>query len=275
MSRSTQVQRQPGSAGVSRSEPGGRAQGNASGRDAGRPPGVGDLPERVRELLPEGVADELLAGARGEEEIVGPGGLLSQLTKRLVERAMEVELTDHLVLHLKALQPLRLIGLHPAVLRPPPAERRFGDLQVPQHLSELLPLVQQPFALTDLPDCLLRRVPMPLHDRVHPPIPPRGHDEHTKPLAHITGTPSTYGGQEFEEAAAAQPALEAVAVNRFGQMLLAETLGDTTYVRGVRPNGSTSTLDSAPEASIPPSSLKLVSHEASWLHDGIVRRATI
>jgi putative transposase len=42
------------------------------------------------------VVDELLAGARGEEEIVGSGGLLSQLTKRLVERAMEVELTDHL-----------------------------------------------------------------------------------------------------------------------------------------------------------------------------------
>ena len=40
--------------------------------------------------------DELLAGARTEEEIVGPGGLLAQLTKRLVERAMEVELTDHL-----------------------------------------------------------------------------------------------------------------------------------------------------------------------------------
>ena len=40
--------------------------------------------------------DELLAGAQGEEEIVGPGGVLSQLTKRLVERAMEVELTDHL-----------------------------------------------------------------------------------------------------------------------------------------------------------------------------------
>jgi transposase-like protein len=31
-----------------------------------------------------------------EEEIAGPGGLLAQLTKRLVERAMEVELTDHL-----------------------------------------------------------------------------------------------------------------------------------------------------------------------------------
>ena len=97
MSRSTQVQRQvPGSAGVSRSEPGGRAQRNASGREVDRPPGVGDLPRELRELLPDEVVDELLAGARGEEEIVGPGGLLSQLTKRLVERAMEVELTDHL-----------------------------------------------------------------------------------------------------------------------------------------------------------------------------------
>jgi putative transposase len=42
------------------------------------------------------VIEELLAGARTEEEIAGSGGLLGQLTKRLVERAMEVELTDHL-----------------------------------------------------------------------------------------------------------------------------------------------------------------------------------
>ena len=68
----------------------------ADGRDVGIPSGVGDLPRRVRELLPDGVLDELLDGVRSEEEIVGPGGLLSQLTKRLVERAMEVELTDHL-----------------------------------------------------------------------------------------------------------------------------------------------------------------------------------
>ena len=40
--------------------------------------------------------DQLLAGARTQEEIVGPGGLLAKLTKRLVERAMDVELTDHL-----------------------------------------------------------------------------------------------------------------------------------------------------------------------------------
>jgi hypothetical protein len=39
--------------------------------------------------------DELLAGASTEEQIAGRGGLLAELTRRLVERAMEVELTDH------------------------------------------------------------------------------------------------------------------------------------------------------------------------------------
>jgi putative transposase len=48
------------------------------------------------EQISDEVIDQLLAGARSEQEIAGPGGLLAQLTKRLVERAMEVELTDHL-----------------------------------------------------------------------------------------------------------------------------------------------------------------------------------
>jgi putative transposase len=52
--------------------------------------------DEMRRKLPDELVDELLAGAKTEEEVVGPGGLLSQLTKRLVERAMEVELTDHL-----------------------------------------------------------------------------------------------------------------------------------------------------------------------------------
>jgi putative transposase len=39
--------------------------------------------------------DELLAGALTEEEIAGPGGILAALTKRLIERAMETELTEH------------------------------------------------------------------------------------------------------------------------------------------------------------------------------------
>ena len=39
--------------------------------------------------------DELLAGASTEQELAGRGGVLANLTKRLIERAMEVELTDH------------------------------------------------------------------------------------------------------------------------------------------------------------------------------------
>jgi transposase-like protein len=54
------------------------------------------MPDDLRGKLPDAVVDELLAGAKTEEEIVGPGGLLSRLTKGLVEPALEVELTDHL-----------------------------------------------------------------------------------------------------------------------------------------------------------------------------------
>jgi putative transposase len=85
----------PGSAGAERSEPVGRAQRRAGAARRSRAPRP-ELAEEVKALLPDGLIDELLAGARTEEEIAGPGGLLSQLTKRLVERAMEVELTDHL-----------------------------------------------------------------------------------------------------------------------------------------------------------------------------------
>jgi len=46
--------------------------------------------------LPDELIDELLAGARTPEEITGPDGLLQRLTKRLVERAMDAELTEHL-----------------------------------------------------------------------------------------------------------------------------------------------------------------------------------
>jgi putative transposase len=48
-----------------------------------------------RELRDE-LIDELLAGARTPVEITGEGGLLQTLTKRLIERAMDAELTDHL-----------------------------------------------------------------------------------------------------------------------------------------------------------------------------------
>src|SRR5207247_984678 len=77
------------SVGGARSEPGGRAQRRAGGASLG-------IPDAVRDRLSDEVIDELLAGARTEEEIVGPGGVLAQLTKRLVERALSAELTEHL-----------------------------------------------------------------------------------------------------------------------------------------------------------------------------------
>src|SRR5579875_1023685 len=83
----------PDSAGVARSEPGGRAQRRSG---AARLPDPDPLADRVKELLPNELIDQLMAGAKSGEEITGQGGLLSQLTKRMVERAMEVELTDHL-----------------------------------------------------------------------------------------------------------------------------------------------------------------------------------
>jgi putative transposase len=82
-----------GSAGGLRSEPVGRAQRPAGGVPA--PPEL-ELPREVRDRLADEVIDGLLAGARTEEEIVGPGGVLAQLTKWLVERALAVELTEHL-----------------------------------------------------------------------------------------------------------------------------------------------------------------------------------
>jgi putative transposase len=77
-------------AGGLRSEPGGRAE-----RPGGGAP-MPELPQEVRDRLSDEVIDELLAGARTEEEIVGPGGVLAQLTKRLVERALQAELSAHL-----------------------------------------------------------------------------------------------------------------------------------------------------------------------------------
>src|SRR5580693_6570097 len=76
----------------------------SGGEGAGEPPGepapppgiLGAMEDDLRAKLPDELVDELLAGASTEEQLVGPGGLLAGLTKRLVERAMEVELTDHL-----------------------------------------------------------------------------------------------------------------------------------------------------------------------------------
>ena len=46
--------------------------------------------------IPKEVLDQLIAGYKKPEDLLGPNGLLRQLTAALVERAMEAELTDHL-----------------------------------------------------------------------------------------------------------------------------------------------------------------------------------
>lgn len=42
------------------------------------------------------VLDELLKNYKGPDDITGPDGLIKQLTKALIERAMDAEMTDHL-----------------------------------------------------------------------------------------------------------------------------------------------------------------------------------
>src|SRR3954454_25261462 len=51
--------------------------------------------DRLAELLPEGALDAAVKGLT-PEELSGPGGLLSQLAGRVVEAALEAELTEHL-----------------------------------------------------------------------------------------------------------------------------------------------------------------------------------
>ena len=70
--------------------------GEPLGEPAPAPGILESVPDDLRRQLPDDWSTSCWLGARTEEEIVGPGGLLSGLTKRLVERALEVELTDHL-----------------------------------------------------------------------------------------------------------------------------------------------------------------------------------
>ena len=49
-------------------------------------------------LIDEQLADQLLGKAQAEGvELLGPDGLLSQMTKAVLERALVEEMTDHLV----------------------------------------------------------------------------------------------------------------------------------------------------------------------------------
>jgi transposase-like protein len=65
------------------------------GVDSAGPQPPQEVVDRLADLLPEGALDEAVRGLR-PEQLSGPGGLLSQLAGRVVEAALEAELTDHL-----------------------------------------------------------------------------------------------------------------------------------------------------------------------------------
>ena len=50
----------------------------------------------ARKPLPVDLIDALLADYKKPEDLIGEEGLLKQLTKALVERALNAEMTDHL-----------------------------------------------------------------------------------------------------------------------------------------------------------------------------------
>jgi len=58
-------------------------------------PGGLELGQEPLELSDE-LLDALLSGAKTAEEIAGPDGLLGHLTRRLLNRALEAELSEHL-----------------------------------------------------------------------------------------------------------------------------------------------------------------------------------
>lgn len=65
--------------------------------DAGAAPASETPPESLDALLQPERIDELLADAEARGiEVDGPGGLLSQLTKAVLERALDAEMVDHL-----------------------------------------------------------------------------------------------------------------------------------------------------------------------------------
>jgi len=56
----------------------------------------GELGEEISERLLDQTIDGLLAGRRGEAEILGSDGVLGELTRRVIERALAEELSEHL-----------------------------------------------------------------------------------------------------------------------------------------------------------------------------------
>ena len=64
-------------------------------------------------------------------------------------------------------------------------------------------------------------------------------------------------------------------LNRFGQLALLLLEEGTSRIVGIEPSGSRRTLDSGPQAQLPPASLKLQGHTVGWIHGGVARQAAL
>ena len=53
------------------------------------------IQNKALKALPNNLIDELLADYQKSEELIGENSLLKQLTKALLERALQVEMTEH------------------------------------------------------------------------------------------------------------------------------------------------------------------------------------
>ena len=87
----------------------------------------------------------------------------SSLSIALSSSASASSFFSVLVLVLELAQAFGLGGLHAAVVRAPTVPARLGDLEMPQHLGQVLALIEQSVALAQLAHDLLGCVTVSLH----------------------------------------------------------------------------------------------------------------
>ena len=75
----------------------------------------------TQSLLPNDLIDALLSNYKKPEDLIGENGLLKQLTKALVERVLQAEMTEHLGIHLLITQ-----------------QTITATVKAPRHLKEIL-----------------------------------------------------------------------------------------------------------------------------------------
>jgi hypothetical protein len=82
-------------------------------------------------------------------------------------------------------------------------------------------------------------------------------------------------GPGFEEVPSTAGSVERIVLNGSGQLAVALIEEHKCRIVGIEPSGARRVLDSAPEAQIPPASLKLHGHVVQWVDAGSTRSATL